>query len=101
MEEITPGNTTTTTTPSPASRPAKTRCCWEGCKVEFGAWAYESVWANHIRSAHLGQEEEGRGRRSKMINCGWDGCDRKMKPERIVEHIKKAHLEVVEDSTSP
>ena len=101
MEETTPVNTSTTpTAPSSVSRRARAHCLWDGCQAEFGRWAYESIWENHIRSAHVKQENEGGNRRSKMINCEWDGCTRKMRPQHIVEHIKKKHLETVEDPTS-
>ena len=85
-EGVAPGNSVATV--------AFVTCLWEGCRAALLKGTSYDVWKEHIKSAHLQQQEKGGTRRSRTtkIKCQWDGCCETFKqPQGFAKHIKK-HL---------
>ncbi|KAF9779777.1 hypothetical protein BJ322DRAFT_339570 [Thelephora terrestris] len=85
LERSAPGDSSTTTL-----KP----CLWEGCCAAYKDGANYSVWREHIKSAHLEQQEQGGTRRSRTfkIKCRWDGCCETFRqPQGFARHMQR-HL---------
>lgn len=92
MEEIATEDPSTSTL---APQPERVRCLWQGCCTGFEVGTHYDVWKDHIRLAHLEQQNEGNSRLSRATKCQWDGCGKSFRQSQgVVKHMS-THLQAI------
>ena len=97
MEETSPGNPPTTATASALTRQlGMVRCLWEDCCAEFEVGTSYEVWKEHVKSAHVEQQNEGGSRFPRMIRCRWGTCVRSFKQAQGAGRHMAKHLQATQ-----
>jgi hypothetical protein len=89
MEGVTTdGPSTVTTMATLDLQPETIRCLWQGCFTEFKDGTHDEVWNDHIRLAHLEQQDQHGRPLPGAPECQWDGCGKRFRQSQgAVKHM--------------